>query len=58
MGNEVLDFGNNGLASMKVNLGLFSFANNPERSNHSLAELLEFVKSQIPLKKFGEKLEC
>ncbi|KAI4328443.1 hypothetical protein L6164_020798 [Bauhinia variegata] len=47
-GNAVFDFGKDGLASMKVNPGLSSFAEEPDGAGNSVVELLEFGKGQIP----------
>ena len=47
-GNVVYDFGYNGLASMKVNPGLSSFAEDPDSTGRSLVELLEFAKDRVP----------
>lgn len=53
-GNAVFDFGKDGLASMRVNPGLSSFAEDPDGAGHSLVELLEFGKGQVPKESWGE----
>lgn len=45
---NALDFGKNGLHSMRVNPGLSSFAEDPDGAGRSLSELVEFAKSRIP----------
>lgn len=54
--NPVFDFGRDGLASMKVNPGLSSYAMDPEAAGGSLAELLEFGKGRVP-KEFWKDTE-
>lgn len=44
----MFDFGEDGLASMRVNPGLSSYAADPEAAGASLAELLEFGKQRVP----------
>ncbi|KAA8529422.1 hypothetical protein F0562_033779 [Nyssa sinensis] len=52
-GVPVFDFGKNGLASMRVNPGLSSYAEDPEGAGVSLTELLEFAKKKIPKELWG-----
>ncbi|XP_015901282.2 probable apyrase 6 [Ziziphus jujuba] len=54
--NPVFDFGKDGLASMRVNPGLSSYAADPEAAGGSLAELLEFGKGRVP-KEFWKDTE-
>lgn len=44
----LFDFGDLGLASLRVNPGLSAFADNPEAAGESLMKLLEFGKGRIP----------
>ncbi|KAJ7943475.1 Nucleoside phosphatase GDA1/CD39 [Quillaja saponaria] len=53
-GNAVFDFGKDGLASMRVNPGLSSYAEEPNGVRESLAELLEFGKSRVPKENWGD----
>lgn len=53
-GNAVLDFGKDGLMSMRGVPGLSSFAEDPDGAGRSLMELLEFGKCQIPMENWGE----
>ncbi|XP_061355433.1 probable apyrase 6 isoform X2 [Gastrolobium bilobum] len=46
--DKVFDFGKEGLASMRVNPGLSSFAEDPDGAGMSLSELVEFGKGRIP----------
>lgn len=48
VGDSVFDFGKEGLASMRVNPGLSSFAEDPDGAGGSLSELVEFSKGWIP----------
>ncbi|KAK9277010.1 hypothetical protein L1049_006549 [Liquidambar formosana] len=47
-GAPVFDLGKSGLASMKVNPGLSSYAEDPEGAGRSLVELLDFGKGRVP----------
>lgn len=47
-GYGVFDFGEEGLASLKVNPGLSAYAEDPAGAGKSLMELLDYGKSQIP----------
>ena len=47
-GYGVFDFGEEGLASLKVNPGLSVYAEDPAGAGKSLMELLDYGKSQIP----------
>uniref|UniRef100_A0A5B6YVL0 Putative apyrase 6 isoform X1 n=1 Tax=Davidia involucrata TaxID=16924 RepID=A0A5B6YVL0_DAVIN len=49
----VFDFGENGLASVRVNPGLSAYAKDPEGAGGSLTELLEFAKKRIPKEHWG-----
>ncbi|XVE91496.1 hypothetical protein REPUB_Repub01dG0015100 [Reevesia pubescens] len=51
--NPVLDF-KEGLGSLKVNPGLSAYADEPEGAADSLRELLEFGRSKVPRKQWGE----
>ncbi|OWM75942.1 hypothetical protein CDL15_Pgr009587 [Punica granatum] len=42
------DFGEGGLASMRVNPGLSAYAEDPESAGRSLRELIEFGKQRVP----------
>lgn len=42
------DFGKNGLASMKVNPGLSSYAEEPDKAGAAVGELLEFGRKRVP----------
>ncbi|KAK9750767.1 hypothetical protein RND81_02G220400 [Saponaria officinalis] len=48
------DFGENGHWSMRVNPGLSAFENDPSLAGGSLVELIEFVKSRVPMDVWGE----
>lgn len=48
------DFGPNGHSSMRVNPGLSSFEDDPERAGGSLAELLDFGKRIVPVELWGD----
>lgn len=52
-GYGVFDFGEEGLASLKVNPGLSAYADDPEGAGKSLVELLEYGKSRIPRDQWG-----
>ena len=47
-GYGVFDFGEEGLASMKVNPGLSAYARDPDGAGKSLVKLLEYAKSRVP----------
>lgn len=49
-----LEFGRDGLKSMRVNPGLSAFAEDPEGAGGSVAELVEFAKRWIPRESWGE----
>ncbi|XP_020207809.1 probable apyrase 6 [Cajanus cajan] len=49
-----LEFGEEGLASMRVNPGLSAFAEDPGGAGGSVAELVEFGKRRIPRASWGE----
>lgn len=53
-GSAVFDFGKDGLASMRVNPGLSSYAVDPDGAGQSLMELLEFGKGQVPRESWRE----
>ncbi|KAI9111514.1 hypothetical protein K1719_017204 [Acacia pycnantha] len=53
-GNPVFDFGKDGLASMRVNPGLSSFAREPDGAGQSLVELVDFGKSKIPKESWSD----
>ncbi|KAL2510151.1 putative apyrase 6 [Forsythia ovata] len=53
-GNLVLDFTEKGLVSMKVNPGLSSYTEEPERAGAAVAELVEFAKKNVPREGRGE----
>ncbi|KAF5939079.1 hypothetical protein HYC85_023338 [Camellia sinensis] len=48
------DFGENGLASMRVNPGLSAYAEDTEGAGVSLGELVEFGKKRVPKEYWGE----
>ncbi|CAL5428837.1 unnamed protein product [Camellia sinensis] len=48
------DFGENGLASMRVNRGLSAYAEDTEGAGVSLGELVEFGKKRVPKEYWGE----
>ncbi|XP_021722887.1 probable apyrase 6 [Chenopodium quinoa] len=48
------DFGPDGHSSMRVNPGLSSFEDNPERAGESLMELLDFGKRIVPRELWGD----
>ncbi|KAM1065485.1 hypothetical protein ACFX2B_020789 [Malus domestica] len=50
----VLDFGKDGLASMRVNPGLSAYAEDPESAGGSLRELVEFGKGRVPKEHWAE----
>ncbi|XP_010066911.2 probable apyrase 6 isoform X1 [Eucalyptus grandis] len=52
--NAAFDFGENGLASLRVNPGLSAYAEDPEEAGASLAELLGFAKRKVPREFWGE----
>ncbi|CAK9325984.1 unnamed protein product [Citrullus colocynthis] len=52
-GYGVFDFGEEGLASMKVNPGLSAYAQHPDGAGKSLVELLEYAKSRVPRDQWG-----
>ncbi|KAL0551714.1 hypothetical protein IC582_010803 [Cucumis melo] len=52
-GYGVFDFGEEGLASMKVNPGLSAYARDPDGAGKSLVELLEYAKSRVPRDQWG-----
>ncbi|ESQ35391.1 hypothetical protein EUTSA_v10007501mg [Eutrema salsugineum] len=47
-GKPVFDFGKENYASLKLNPGLSSYADNPEEASVSLKELVEFAKGRVP----------
>uniref|UniRef100_A0A0R0L118 Apyrase 6 n=1 Tax=Glycine max TaxID=3847 RepID=A0A0R0L118_SOYBN len=49
-----LEFGRDGLKSMRVNPGLSAFAEDPQGAGGSVAELAEFAKRWIPRESWGE----
>ncbi|KAL9328192.1 hypothetical protein ACSQ67_003195 [Phaseolus vulgaris] len=49
-----LQFGKEGLASMRVNPGLSAFAEDPDGAGGSVSELVEFAKGRIPRESWGE----
>ncbi|XP_061990061.1 probable apyrase 6 isoform X1 [Rosa rugosa] len=49
----VFDFGKDGLASLRVNPGLSSFAEDPKAAGGSLKELIEFAKGRVPKQQWG-----
>lgn len=53
-GNAVFDFGKDGLASMRVNPGLSSFAEDPDGAGQSLLALMEFGKRRIPMESWRD----
>ncbi|KAF1863567.1 hypothetical protein Lal_00030620 [Lupinus albus] len=48
------DFGKDGLASMRVNPGLSSFAEDTDGAGRSLEELVEFGKGRVPIENWRE----
>ncbi|RDX92835.1 putative apyrase 6 [Mucuna pruriens] len=52
--DRALDFGKEGLASMRVNPGLSAFAEDPDGAGGSVSELVEFAKGRIPRESWGE----
>lgn len=52
--NNALNFGNEGLASMRVNPGLSAFAEDLEGAGRSLSELVEFAKGRIPRESWSQ----
>lgn len=46
--NPLFNFGRDGLASIRVNMGFSSYAEDLEAGGRSLAELLEFGKGWVP----------
>ncbi|XP_038890148.1 probable apyrase 6 [Benincasa hispida] len=52
-GYGVFDFGEEGLASMKVNPGLSAYVQDPDGAGKSLVELLEYAKSRVPRDQWG-----
>ncbi|KAI6676836.1 hypothetical protein NL676_037632 [Syzygium grande] len=48
------DFGQDGLASLRVNPGLSAYAEDPGESGASLAELVEFARRKVPREFWGE----
>lgn len=53
-GKPMFDFGESGLASMRVSPGLSAYADDPDAAGLSVVRLLEFVKSNVPKKLWGE----
>ncbi|KAK7274835.1 hypothetical protein RIF29_15934 [Crotalaria pallida] len=53
-GGAGFDFGTEGLASMRVNPGLSSFAEDPDSAGRSLGELVEFGKGRVPMERWRE----
>ncbi|XP_024193733.1 probable apyrase 6 isoform X2 [Rosa chinensis] len=51
--SAVFDFGKDGLASLRVNPGLSSFAEDPKAAGGSLKELIEFAKGRVPKQQWG-----
>lgn len=51
--SAVFDFGKDGLASLRVNPGLSSFAEDPKAAGGSLKELIEFAKGRVPKPQWG-----
>ncbi|KAK7368048.1 hypothetical protein VNO80_10070 [Phaseolus coccineus] len=49
-----LQFGKEGLASMRVNPGLSAFAEVPDGAGGSVSDLVEFAKGRIPRESWGE----
>lgn len=52
-GYGVFDFGEEGLASLKVNPGLSAYEEDPNGAGKSLVELLEYGKSRVPRDQWG-----
>lgn len=52
--NNALDLGKEGLASMRVNPGLSSFAEDPDGAGGSLSELVKFAKDRIPRERWRD----
>lgn len=48
------DFGQDGLASLRVNPGLSAYAEDPGEAGASLAELVEFARRKVPREFWGE----
>jgi len=48
------DFGPNGHSSMRVNPGLSSYEEDPDRAGESLMDLLQFGKKRVPKELWGE----
>ena len=53
-GLPVYDFGENGLATLRVNPGLSTFADDPNEAGGSLRKLIEFGKGRIPKEHWGD----
>lgn len=53
-GLPVYDFGENGLATLRVNPGLSTFADDPNEAGGSLRKLIEFGKGRIPKEYWGD----
>lgn len=51
--SAVFDFGKDGLASLRVNPGLSSYAEDPKAAGGSLKELIEFAKERVPKEHWG-----
>ncbi|ESQ35390.1 hypothetical protein EUTSA_v10007743mg [Eutrema salsugineum] len=47
-GKPVFDFGEENYASLKLNPGLSSYADNPQGASASVAELVKFAKGRVP----------
>ncbi|CAL5396271.1 unnamed protein product [Camellia sinensis] len=53
-GIPIFDFGENGLASMRVNPGLSAYSDDPDGAGGSLEELVEFGKKRVPKEYWSE----
>lgn len=51
---QAFDFGDGGLASMRINPGLSAYSENPDLAGRSLRELIEFGKQRVPREQWAD----